>query len=33
MCPWTPSCCDGHAFRGYEIQEKPPGVAQSVTQD
>ena len=26
MCPWTPSCGNGHAFKGYEIQEKPPGL-------
>ena len=30
MCPWTPSCGNGHAFKGYEIQEKPPGVLHKV---
>ena len=33
MCPWTPSCGNGHAFKGYEIQKKPPGIAQGATQD
>ena len=26
-------CGNGHAFKGYEIQEKPPGIAQGATQD
>ena len=33
MCPWTPSGGNKHAFKGKEIQEKPPGVAQDATQD